>query len=368
MGICRIVGFMLLWSLFGVADAKQVDEIHFQAKRIAPARLQSPWALVQLPDERWLITEREGNLVLLGEHPRVTRIPLDLPALYYAGQGGLLDVALTQDFPLSGRILLTFSQGTGDKNHLAVATAVLENDQVHDLKVIFSVTPDKDTPVHFGGRLAVMNDGTWLVTTGDGFDFREQAQKRTSQLGKILRIREDGQAPKDNPFADAPFVFSYGHRNPQGLVIDEQHNKIYAHEHGPDGGDEINLIQPASNYGWPVATQGLDYSGARISPFTSYEGMVEPLFNWSPSVAPSSMILYQGSLFPTLDGQLLVTTLKAQTLIAVDIGAKPVHSREIFATIMQKARLRDIAVGNDGAIYILTDGENATVFRIAPLK
>lgn len=343
------------------------DDLHLQAKRIAPYTLQSPWALVQLPDERWLITERAGNLVVLGDEPRIKRIPLHIPALYHAGQGGLLDIALTQDFPLSGRILLTFSQGTADKNHLSVATAVFKNDTVSDLNVIFSVTPDKDTPVHFGGRLAVMNDGTWLVTSGDGFDFREEAQKRSSQLGKILRIREDGQAPLDNPFADTPYIYSYGHRNPQGLVIDDVSGDIYAHEHGPDGGDEINLIQPGGNYGWPVATFGLDYSGARISPFTAYDGMMGPLLNWTPSVAPSSMILYDGTLFPMLKNQLLVTTLKAQKLIAVDIHAKPVHCREIFATIMQKTRLRDIAVGNDGAIYILTDGENATVFRIAPL-
>lgn len=342
------------------------EDIRYQAKRIAPWTIHYPKALEPLPDGRLLVTEREGNVVILGGESRLVRVPLALPDLYVAGQGGLLDIALAQDFDLSGRIILTFSQGTETANHLAVATATLQNDTITGIDVVFSVSPDKDTPVHFGGRLAVLNDGTWLVSSGDGFDYREHAQRTDSQLGKILRIREDGAAPLDNPFYDtAPYIYSMGHRNPQGLAIDEDAAVIFEHEHGPDGGDEINILRPGLNYGWPVATSGRDYSGARISPFTDYAGMESPLVEWTPSVAPSAMVFYNSDLFPGLKGQLLVTTLKEQSVIAVDMSTTPARNTKLFATINQ--RLRDIEIDRKGAIYVLTDGENATVLRIAPL-
>lgn len=360
----RRISLSIFTLLMLSSSSLVAEDLRYQATRIAPWKLQQPWALEALPDGRWLVTERAGSVVLIGGEQRIVRIPLALPELYVAGQGGLLDLALAQDFSLSGRVLMTFAQGTASSNHLAVATATFKNDSFSDINVVYTVSPDKDTPVHYGGRLAVLDDGTWLVTAGDGFDYREQAQVKASELGKILRIREDGAAPLDNPYPDYPYVYSFGHRNPQGLVVDESTGMIYENEHGPAGGDEINVIKPGANYGWPVATHGLDYSGARISPFTTYAGMVDPVYQWTPSVAPSSMALYQSDAFPSLYGQLLVTTLKAQTVIAVDLAASPVQTREIFATINQ--RLRDIAVDKNGEIYVLTDGEDATVFRIAP--
>ena len=200
---------------------------------------------------------------------------------------------------------------------------------------------------------------------GDGFDFREEAQKMNSQLGKVLRLREDGAAPTDNPYNQAPYVYSIGHRNPQGLVIDETTGIIYELEHGPAGGDEINTIEAGLNYGWPVVTLGVDYSGASISPFNAYPGMQDPKMNWTPSIAPSSMVMYSGNLFPFLNEKLLVTALKGKAIYAVDVSVSPAQSQRVFATIDQ--RLRDIAVDDDGAIYVLTDGEDATVLKIEPV-
>lgn len=323
-----------------------------------------PWTAQQLPDGRWVVTERKGFLVIIDTDGSTQRVPVELPGLYFKGQGGLLDFALTQDFPLSQRVLISYAQGDDEHNRLVVVSAKFENDTLSDIRQIFRVSPDKATPVHFAGRLAVLDDGTWLLSSGDGFDYREQAQVKSSQLGKILRFREDGSAPQDNPFSDAPYVYSLGHRNPQGLIVDPQTNIVYQHEHGPAGGDEINLVKPGLNYGWPVITNGLDYSGARITPFTEYTGMQQPALDWTPSVAPSGMAVYHGDLFKSLDNHLLVTTLKAQQLLAVNLSASPIRSERIFATIEQ--RLRDVAVGEDGAIYVLTDGYDAQLLRVTP--
>ncbi|QJR82749.1 PQQ-dependent sugar dehydrogenase [Alteromonas pelagimontana] len=351
---------MFLLLLLPLAVAAQED---YQVSKVVE-NLHDPWTMVELPDGRWVVTEMSGSLVFVGKDGQLNRQQLDLPQLYVAGQGGLLDIALTQDYSMSHRVLFSFAQGNADNNRLAVATARLEEDQLKDIKLILAVEPMKGTPVHFGGRLAVLNDGTWLVTVGDGFDYREQAQLRHSQLGKILRFREDGRAPVDNPFPDAPYVYSYGHRNPQGLVVDEENGRIIEHEHGPDGGDEINIIEAGENYGWPVITQGLDYSGAKISPFTQYADMRQPVVDWTPSIAPSGMTLYTNVLFSALRDQLLVSTLKNEAVYAVNLSATPPVTTRIFATIKQ--RLRDVAVGQDGAVYILTNGHKAALLKVQP--
>ncbi len=329
------------------------------------SKLNNPWTVVTLPDGAYLITERSGAIVTVREGKTV-RQKLAIPNLYVAGQGGLLDLALTQDFRLSGKVLLTYVTGSADNNTLVVAGAVLQEEgRLTRPQPLFEIKPTRDTPVHYGGRLTVLNDGTWLVTSGDGFDYREQAQVLTSQMGKILRFREDGNAPADNPFENAPYVYSLGHRNPQAILTD-QRGRIISHEHGPDGGDEINLIRAGNNYGWPVVTRGLDYSGAKISPYTQYSGMTDPVVNWTPSIAPSGMALYTAELFPALSNNLLVSTLKAQRLLAVDLSATPPVQRYIFPEIT--TRLRDVSVTQDGAILVLTDGESAELLKVAPAR
>lgn len=350
----------------GVYAAGVQADAAYNIKPVTDTRFTKPWTAQQLPDGRWVVTERKGFLVVINTDGSTQREPVALPGLYFKGQGGLLDFALTQDFSLSHRVLISYAQGDDEHNRLVVVSAKFDDGKLSDIQEIFRVTPDKATPVHFAGRLAVLDDGTWLLSSGDGFDYREQAQVKSSQLGKILRFREDGSAPQDNPFADAPYVYSLGHRNPQGLIVDPQTNIVYQHEHGPAGGDEINLIEPGHNYGWPVITNGLDYSGARITPFTEYPGMQQPALDWTPSVAPSGMALYHGKRFASLDNHLLVTTLKAQQLLAVNLSQSPIRSERIFATIEQ--RLRDVAVGADEAIYVLTDGYDAQLLRITPVS
>lgn len=324
--------------------------------------LNRPWALTALPSGGWLVTERAGTLVHITQAGTVNRYPLDLSDLYDAGQGGLLDVAVADSFGATGTIVLTYAAGTAQANQLTVATARLSEQGVSQLTPILQVQPAKATPVHFGGRLVQLPDKTWLVTTGDGFDYREQAQVLTSRMGKILRFQLNGEPVANPPFAQAPFVHSLGHRNPQGLVVVD--NTVYAHEHGPDGGDEINIIQPGQNYGWPVVTNGDDYSGARISPFRDYPGMQAPLYDWTPSVAPSAMVYYQHSRWPHLQNKLMITTLKQQAILAVDIAANPVQAKEL--KIAQPQRWRDIAVNAVGQLFLLPDGEHVQILQLQP--
>ncbi|VEL95746.1 glucose/arabinose dehydrogenase [Alteromonas sp. 76-1] len=337
--------------------------------RVIADTLHYPKALLQLPDSRWLVAERDGRIVTVpstvvsSDKPSFSQV-LPLPQLYQKGQGGLLHMALSPDFSTSKVILFSYSKGTDDANRLAVMRGVLTDDgQIKALTPVIEIKDSKATPVHFGGKLVAMEDGTWLVTTGDGFDYREQAQVLSSQLGKVLRFTLDGKPVSNVPFNNAPFVYTLGHRNPQGLVK-LQNGDVYLHEHGPDGGDELNKLTPGMNYGWPVVTLGKDYSGATISPFNHYEGMVDPLVDWTPSIAPSSMAVYNHNAFPTLTNHLLVSALKAKALYAVDLSSQPFQYRKVFSSINQ--RVRDVAVGRDGGVYALTDGESAELIQLLP--
>lgn len=385
-----LLSSLCLFSLYGAAassaaESEDVDQLSDTAiSTVVANELHFPKAILQLPNSSWLVAERDGTIVTVpaivaalarrevsenGQKNRnqirtQTRQTLVLPQLYQKGQGGLLHMALSPDFATSKVILLSYSKGTDEANRLAVMQGIYTNDgQIIDVKPVFEVKDSKATPVHFGGKLVAMDDGSWLVTTGDGFDYREQAQVSTSQLGKVLRFTLDGKPVEKRPFSEASFVYTYGHRNPQGLVKMPS-GDIYLHEHGPDGGDELNRLEPGMNYGWPVVTLGKDYSGATISPFDHYEGMVDPLVDWTPSIAPSSMAVYNNNAFPTLTGQLLVTALKAKALYAVNLSTQPFQSRKVFPSINQ--RLRDVAVSNEGSIYLLTDGESAQLLQLLP--
>jgi glucose/arabinose dehydrogenase len=214
--------------------------------------------------------------------------------------------------------------------------------------------------------MALLADGTLLLTTGDGFDYREQAQNTNSNLGKTIRINRDGSLPSDNPFTAGgghPAVWTYGHRNPQGLAVDPANGAIYLHEHGPRGGDEINVLQPGSNYGWPAATFGLDYSGAKVSPFTQLPDMQAPLKVWVPSIAPSGLAVYRGEQFPEWQGSLFVGALVDQEVRRVSFDDDGLHEEAVFPEI--SARIRDIRTTPDGALLIVTDGSPGAVYRIS---
>lgn len=317
-----------------------------------------------------LIVTRDGELVIVDNKGESKRFPLMLDNLYTKGQGGVLDILIPSQFPDDSNVLLSYSKGSDSANRLAVVKGQLSlTSGITNLQPVLEVAQTKDTPVHYGGKLLQLEGSAlgathgFLVTTGDGFDYREQAQVISSQLGKVLGFTIDGEPLVNHPFPENPFIFTVGHRNPQGLV-QGNNGQIFLHEHGPDGGDEVNLLQQGANYGWPVVTLGKDYSGARISPFKTYPGMTDPIVNWTPSIAPSSMLYYTDSQYPMLTNSLLVTSLKAKALYVVKAVSNAYTSSRVFDELGE--RLRDIAIDHNGNILLLTDGENARVIKLSP--
>ena len=317
-----------------------------------------------------LIVTRDGELVIVDNKGEGKRFLLMLDNLYTKGQGGVLDILIPSQFPDDSTVLLSYSKGSDSANRLAVVKGQLSlTSGITNLQPVLEVAQTKDTPVHYGGKLLQLEGSAlgathgFLVTTGDGFDYREQAQVLSSQLGTVLGFTIDGEPLVNHPFPESPFIFTVGHRNPQGLV-QGNNGQIFLHEHGPDGGDEVNLLQQGANYGWPVVTLGKDYSGARISPFTTYPGMTDPIVNWTPSIAPSSMLYYTDSQYPMLTNSLLVTSLKAKALYVVKAVSNAYTSSRVFDEMGE--RLRDIAIDHNGNILLLTDGENARVIKLLP--
>lgn len=317
-----------------------------------------------------LIVTRDGELVIVDNKGEGKRFPLMLDNLYTKGQGGVLDILIPSQFPDDSTVLLSYSKGSDSANRLAVVKGQLSlTSGITNLQPVLEVAQTKDTPVHYGGKLLQLEGSAlgathgFLVTTGDGFDYREQAQVISSQLGKVLGFTIDGEPLVNHPFPENPFIFTVGHRNPQGLV-QGNNGQIFLHEHGPDGGDELNLLQRGANYGWPVVTLGKDYSGARISPFKTYPGMTDPIVNWTPSIAPSSMLYYTDSQYPMLTNSLLVTSLKAKALYVVKAVSNAYTSSRVFDELGE--RLRDIAIDHNGNILLLTDGENARLIKLLP--
>jgi len=330
--------------------------------------LEHPWSLAFLPDGRQLVTERPGRLRVL-EEGRLSAPLEGVPAVLAEGQGGLFDIVLHPDFGDNGRLYLTFAHGTPERNATRLVRARLEGERLVDVEVLFTARPWKAAAVHFGGRLAFLPDRTLLMTLGDGFDHREAAQRLDGHFGKIVRLRDDGSVPPDNPFVGTEGaleeIWSLGHRNPQGIVVDARTGRVFAHEHGPAGGDEINRIEPGGNYGWPVATHGRDYSGAAISPFTEYAGTIAPLLDWTPSIAPAGLAMLSGPLFPALEGELLVAALKARELRRVRLGAAGEVVGEAVL-VSGHGRLRDVRVAPDGSVWVLTDAAEGAVLRLTP--
>lgn len=335
--------------------------------------LDHPWALGFLPDGRMLVTERSGQLRVISEG--VAGDPIEgTPNVYNEGQGGLLDVALAPDFETSGQIYLTFSERAGDAGlqrgqGTAVLSAklVLEGDSGHleNSQVIFRMNRFTTTNRHFGSRVVIGNDGNLFVTLGERGD-QDRAQDFGDLAGAIVRIAPDGSVPSDNPKPEgwAPELWSKGHRNPQGATLRED-GVLFTVEHGARGGDEVNMPQPGANYGWPVITYGVDYSGVPIGEGTEKEGLEQPLHYWDPSISPSGLDFYDGELLPEWQGDLLAGGLSGQLLVRLDMEGDAVVSEErLFEG--QLGRIRDVRVGPDGAIYLLTDEDNGQLIRVAP--
>jgi len=333
------------------------------------AGLVHPWSLAFLPNGDMLVTEREGRLRIVRGGALDSRPVAGVPEVYVRSQAGLFDVVLHPRFAENGILYLSYAHGTRRRNAMRVARARFDGQALHEVTVIFEVVPSKATPVHYGGRMLFLPDGTLLVTTGDGFDYREQAQDLGSLLGKTVRLNDDGSIPPDNPFVDHPGaraeIWTYGHRNPQGLAFDAETARVYLHDHGPRGGDELNVLQAGRNYGWPLITYGVDYSGARITPFTEMQGLEQPLHYWVPSIAPSGMTLYDGTRFPELRGRLLIGALADRAVHPINVlNGTVTRYNPLFAEL--GARIRDVRTGPDGLIYLLTDEPRGRVIRVLP--
>ena len=332
--------------------------------------LKFPWSMAFLPGGDMLIVEKAGGLRIFRNGALLPDPVSGLPAgVLVNSDSGLHDVALDPDFESNRRVFIAYAEGDEDANHLAIWRARLEGARLVGGEKIFQTSPDKAGHSHPGGRIAFLADKTLLVSVGDGYDYRGEAQNLSSDLGKILRLDRNGKAPADNPFfgrSDArPEIWTYGHRNPQGLVIDSETGVVWEHEHGPRGGDEINRLVAGANYGWPLTTNGIDYDGTLVSEHAHAAGISSPLIIWAPSIAPSGLAVYRGSEFPDWNGHFLAGALAAKRLVRAQLindGRTISESARLLENI--DARIRDVRVGPDGLVYVLTDEPDGRLIRL----
>ena len=333
--------------------------------------LAHPWALAFLPDGRLLVTERPGRMRLVGKDGKLSPALKGVPQVLGSGQGGLLDVVLSPDFASSNLIFFSFSEPRdGGRNGTSVARAKLAGNEdgarLEDVKIIFRQEPSSTGAMHFGSRLVFARDGNLFVTLGDRFHSRDKAQDLTTDFGKVVRISPDGSIPPDNPFVkkkDArPEIWSFGHRNPQAAALNPGSGKLWIIDHGARGGDEVNIPEAGKNYGWPVITYGRDYSGAKIGVGTEKAGMEQPVYYWDPSIAPSGAAFYTGD--GPWKGNLFVGALAGQALHRLVLNGDRVTGEEVFKDV--NARIRDVRMGPDGALWLLTDSPDGRVLRVVP--
>ncbi|WP_445954498.1 PQQ-dependent sugar dehydrogenase [Thauera sp. SDU_THAU2] len=345
-----------------------------QVKLVEVARgLDTPWSMAFLPDGRLLLTERPGRMRLVGTDGTVSAPLAGVPEVHARGQGGLLDVALSPDFATDRTIVFSFAQPTAAGVRTAVARARLDAEalKLDEVKVIFAQNEDPSGNHHWGSRLVFDREGRLFVTLGDRFHSRDRAQVLDSHLGKIVRIDLDGGVPGDNPFVRqaegvpkaSPEIWSWGHRNVQGAALHPLTGELWAHEHGPQGGDELNRVLPGRNYGWPVITFGREYVvGTRIGEGTERADIEPPLKQWTPSIAPSGMAFYTGDVFPQWKGNVFVGALKFQLLARLVLeDGKVVHEERLDIG----RRIRDVRQGPDGHLWLL-DESDGRVLRLDP--
>lgn len=402
------MGVSVAWAFAQPADAPSgpvepsADVAELEGVRIERVLggLERPWGMAWLPsgwlDERlgeggggdqsgaddgggWgadmLITERGGALRLVRGGELVDEPIAGAPEVLAHGQGGLMDVSLHPAFAENGFVYLTYSIGTRNENRTAMGRGRFDGERLTEFEELFRVSQLKQGGQHFGSRILWLEDGTMLLSIGDGGNppvrlegafIREQAQELDSHLGKVLRLNEDGSVPSDNPFVGVdgatPEVWSYGHRNIQGMALDPASGRVYANEHGARGGDELNLIEAGENYGWPVATYSREYFGPRISPDTEREGMVDPLVVWTPAQAPCGLAFYDGELHDSWRGDLFSGGLIAEQVRYLDLDGEGRVVDEKKITVGK--RVRDVRVGPDGGLYLLTDEADGELLRV----
>jgi glucose/arabinose dehydrogenase len=339
------------------------------ARQVDVARgLEHPWGLAFLPDGRMLVTERPGRLRIIAKDGTLSDALTGVPRVQAGGQGGLLDVSLSPSFARDRLVYLSFSEPGDGGASTAVARGRLGERGLDDTRVIWRQQPKVDGPMHFGSRLVFRADGTLFVTVGDRHSHRDRAQDLSTTIGKVIRINADGSTPKDNPFVgreDArPEIWSYGHRNVQAAALDAQ-GELWTVEHGARGGDELNHPQPGKNYGWPVITYGIDYSGAKIGVGTARPGMEQPVYYWDPVIAPSGAVFYRGDRYPDWKGHMFVGSLRPGRLVRLKISDGRVTEEARYA-IGSGERVRDVRQGPDNLLYVLIDSARGRIVRLDP--
>jgi glucose/arabinose dehydrogenase len=366
----------LFTPAFGAEDVVDTEKAQIRVETVADG-LEHPWAIAFLPDGSALVTEKPGRLRHVGPDGTVSEPIAGVPDVDARGQGGLLDVTLDPAFAENRRVYLSFAEpGEGGTNSTAVARGTLseDNSTLSEVEVIFSQQPKLPSTMHYGSRLVFDRAGDLFVTLGERSDeeFRGQAQELNSHLGKIVRIHPDGDVPEDNPFVHTegalPEIWSYGHRNIQAAALHPETGEVWEIEHGPKGGDELNVAEAGKNYGWPIVSFGVNYSGTPVGGGEAdAPGFEDPLYQWTPVIAPSGMIFYGGEAFPEWQGNLFVGGLASTALVRLELDGRNVTHEERILDDAGK-RIRDVAEGPGGAIYLVTDEDNGEILRLSPAE
>jgi aldose sugar dehydrogenase len=363
--------FLLLLAFVCSSAAAQThksDEHSFRIVRVVGG-LEQPWSLAFLPDGRMLVTEKAGRLRMVANGKLEPQPIAGLPQVTVHGQGGLHDVALHPQYEKNRLVYLAYAARGDDGAGTELARGRLDGNRLEDVQVLFRQSPKGRAGQHFGGRIVFDRAGHLYLTLGDRGE-RDRAQKPDDHAGSVIRLHDDGRVPKDNPFAGKagwkPEKFTLGNRNMQGAALHPQTGVLWVHEHGPQGGDEVNIIRPGANYGWPVVTYGVNYGiGTKIGEGSSKPGMEQPIHYWVPSIAPSGMAFYSGDRFPRWKGNLFVGALRDQMLVRLVLdGAKVVKEERLLRNAL--GRIRDVRAGPDGFIYLLTDESNGVLARLEP--
>jgi glucose/arabinose dehydrogenase len=343
-----------------------------EPKLVGVARgLANPWAVAFLPDGRYLVTERAGRLRIVERDGRLGEAVAGLPAVDAGGQCGLLDVALDPKFADNALVYWTFAEAGEGGNGVAVARGKLQGNRLADVQVIFRQLPKVSSQLHCGSRLVFAGDGRLFVVLGDRFSRKDDAQKLDNHIGKVVRIEADGKVPADNPFIATagarPEIWSLGHRNIQGAALQPSSGELWASEHGPQGGDELNRVLPGRNYGWPLLTFGRNYgTGTRIGEEGPKPGFEQPVKIWLPvSVAPSGMVFLTSDRYPGWKGSLFMGTLRGESLRRLELDGNNVVKEDILLR-SANSRIRDVRQGPDGYLYVLTDSADGQLLRLQP--
>ncbi|WP_100642756.1 PQQ-dependent sugar dehydrogenase [Alteromonas facilis] len=359
-----LAGAMLLSPTITLATESTDNSV--QVKELTDG-LSHPWGMVQLPNGDFIINERPGTMRRFSQGTLGEPIT-GVPEVVAQNQGGLLGITADPDFASNNTLYFCYSSPGEGGAASTVAKAELKGNSLSNVKTIFTASPRIDTGFHFGCRVVIDGEGYLFISLGDRGSQRDQAQNTDNHIGTVVRIKTDGVVPADNPFVSgaAPQVFTYGHRNVQGMTVHPVSGQVWTNEHGPKGGDEVNILEKGNNYGWPVITYGVNYNDTPVSDLTEKEGMQQPFLHWTPSIAPSGMDFYDGDAFTEWKGDLLVGSLKFDHLrrVELDDNNNVVAQHELLRD--RGERIRDVIVGQDGLIYLLTDEPNGKLLQVSP--